>query len=45
MKDTLDAVGSTLASTLRLWYGTNARETPRHPEKPLELYEFEAARL
>jgi len=42
MSNTLDALNSSLASTLRLWRGTNARVSARQPKKPLELYEFEA---
>jgi glutathione S-transferase len=42
MSNTLDALNSSLASTLRLWRGTNARPAARQPKKPLELYEFEA---
>jgi glutathione S-transferase len=42
MRKTLDVLNSALSSTLRLWRGTNARPSPRHPAKPLHLYEFEA---
>jgi glutathione S-transferase len=42
LKDSADVFGSTLASSLRLWYGTGAREAKLRPEKLLELYEFEA---
>jgi len=42
MLDTVDVLGSTLASTLRFWRGTNARGSVRQPAKPLQLYEFEA---
>ena len=42
MSNTLDALNSSLASTLRLWRGTNARPAARQPKKHLELYEFEA---
>ena len=42
MSNTLDALNSSLASTLRFWRGTNARPAARQPKKPLELYEFEA---
>lgn len=42
MANTLDVLNSSLASTLRLWRGTNARGAARQPVKPLELYEFEA---
>jgi glutathione S-transferase len=42
MNHTLDVLNSTLASTLRLWRGTNARESAKQPAKPLHLYEFEA---
>ena len=42
MSATLDVLNSSLASTLRLWRGTNARASARQPEKHLELYEFEA---
>jgi glutathione S-transferase len=42
MNATLDVLNSTLASTLRLWRGTNARGSAMQPAKHLELYEFEA---
>ena len=42
MLDTVDVLGSTLASTLRFWRGTNARGSVRQPARPLQLYEFEA---
>jgi glutathione S-transferase len=42
MNDTLDVLNSSLASTLRLWRGTNARGGSRQPPKHLQLYEFEA---
>jgi glutathione S-transferase len=42
MNGNLDVLGSTLASTLRLWRGTSARESARQPARHLELYEFEA---
>jgi glutathione S-transferase len=42
MSDALDVLGSTVASSLRFWRGTNARGAARQPERPLELYEFEA---
>jgi glutathione S-transferase len=42
MFTTLDALNSTLASTLRLWRGTNARAPARRPTRQLRLYEFEA---
>lgn len=42
MSATLDVLNSSLASTLRLWRGTNARGSARQPAKHLELYEFEA---
>ena len=42
MLDTLDVLNSTLASSLRLWRGTNARGAARQPKRLLELYEFEA---
>ena len=42
MSDTLDVLTSTMASTLRLWRGTNARGSARQPVKHLRLYEFEA---
>lgn len=42
MSDTLDVLGSTVASSLRFWRGTNARGAARLPARPLELYEFEA---
>jgi glutathione S-transferase len=42
MNSTLDVLGSTLASTLRFWRGTNARTAARQPARHLELYEFEA---
>lgn len=42
MPSTFDVVNSALASSLRLWRGTNARPAARQPKKPLELYEFEA---
>jgi glutathione S-transferase len=42
MFTTLDALNSTLASTLRLWRGTNARAPARRPTRHLRLYEFEA---
>jgi glutathione S-transferase len=42
MNNTFDVLGSTLASTLRLWRGTNARGSKRQPARHLKLYEFEA---
>ena len=39
---TFDVLNSTLASTLRLWRGTNARPSARQPARHLQLYEFEA---
>jgi glutathione S-transferase len=42
MLTTLDVLNSTLASTLRLWRGTNARGGARQPARHLQLYEFEA---
>ena len=42
MNAAIDVLGSTLASTLRLWRGTNARGAARQPAKHIELYEFEA---
>jgi glutathione S-transferase len=42
MLETVDVLGSTLASTLRFWRGTNARGSVRQPARPLQLYEFEA---
>lgn len=42
MNATLDVLNSSLASTLRLWRGTNARGSARQPVKHLKLYEFEA---
>ncbi|NJD32170.1 MAG: glutathione S-transferase [Gammaproteobacteria bacterium] len=42
MGNALDVLGSTLASSLRFWRGTNARPARKQPAKPLELYEFEA---
>jgi glutathione S-transferase len=42
MSNTLDALNSSLASTLRFWRGTNARTAAKQPKQHLELYEFEA---
>jgi glutathione S-transferase len=42
MRDTLDVVNSSIASTLRLWRGTRASGAARQPAKLLKLYEFEA---
>jgi glutathione S-transferase len=42
MGNTLDVLNSSLASTLRLWRGTNARGSARQPARHLKLYEFEA---
>jgi len=42
MLTTLDVLNSTLASSLRLWRGTNARGAAEQPKRHLELYEFEA---
>ena len=39
---TFDVLNSTLASTLRLWRGTNARPAAMRPARHLQLYEFEA---
>lgn len=41
MNHMLDVLNSTLASTARLWRGTDGRPSKQLPEKPLELYEFE----
>lgn len=38
----LDVLSSTLASTARVWRGTNARPALTQPGQLLELYEFEA---
>jgi glutathione S-transferase len=38
----LDLASSTLASVIRLGAGRNAHPAAKRPEKPLELYEFEA---
>ena len=42
MLTNLDVLNSTLASTLRLWRGTNVRGGAKQPPKHLQLYEFEA---
>jgi glutathione S-transferase len=42
MGNTFDVLNSSLASTLRLWRGTNARGSVEQPAKHLKLYEFEA---
>lgn len=42
MKDTLDVLTSTLASSLRMWRGTMTRAGSTQPAKHLQLYEFEA---
>jgi glutathione S-transferase len=42
MGNTLDVLNSSLASTLRLWRGTNARGSAQQPARHLKLYEFEA---
>jgi glutathione S-transferase len=42
MSATLDVLNSSLASTLRLWRGTNAHGSARQPAKHLKLYDFEA---
>jgi len=41
MGNTFDVLNSSLASTLRLWRGTNARGSVEQPVKHLKLYEFE----
>lgn len=42
MNGTFDVLNSTLASSLRFWRGTMARESARQPAKHLQLHEFEA---
>jgi glutathione S-transferase len=42
MRDRLDVLNSTLASSLRVWRGTMARAPAVQPAKALRLYEFEA---
>ena len=42
MGNTFDVLNSSLASTLRLWRGTNARGSVKQPARHLKLYEFEA---
>jgi glutathione S-transferase len=42
MSTALDVLSSTLASSLRFWRGTNAREPVKQPARHLQLYEFEA---
>lgn len=41
MNPALDVANSVLASTARLWRGTDGRPSQKQPEKPLEIYEFE----
>ncbi len=41
MKNIGDLVGSTLASSVSLWRGTNASPAKNQPQQLLELYEFE----
>ena len=42
MDDTLDVISSSLASSLRLWRGTNAHPAAVQPAKVLQLYDIEA---
>lgn len=42
MQHNLEVAASLLASSLRSWRGTMASQKTRQPEKPIELYEFEA---
>ena len=42
MNDTLDVISSSLASSLRLWRGTNAHPAAAQPAKVLQLYDIEA---
>ena len=42
MKNTGDVIGSSLASSLRLWRGTNAHPAAVQPVKALQLYDIEA---
>lgn len=42
MDDTLDVISSSLASSLRLWRGTNTRPAVVQPAKALQLYDIEA---